>query len=233
MSLTEKEKQFMESIGYCFKDEQLFRTAMTHSSYVNENKHLGISNNERLEFLGDAVLDAVISDYLYDSLKNYEEGELTRVRAAVVCESSLAKSAAKINIGKYLFLGKGEENTGGRMRQSIMADGMEALIGAVYIDGGWEKARTFVLNVLAQVIDDAVNGRLYKDYKTTLQERLQAESEYSINYVTAKEEGPDHNKKFYVDLIVEGKILGSGTGKSKKEAEQNAAKDALKKLEQK
>lgn len=230
MRLTEKEKEFIDIIGYRFKDEQLFRTAMTHSSYVNENKFLDFSNNERLEFLGDAILDAVISDYLYGRLKKHEEGDLTRIRAAVVCEGSLAKCASKIKIGNYLFLGRGEENTGGRTRPSIIADGMEALIGAIYLDGGWDQVNNFILMLLSDVIEDAINGRLYKDYKTTLQERLQAEAEYTINYVTVKEEGPDHNKKFFVDLFVGEEIMGSGTGRSKKEAEQNAAKDALKKL---
>lgn len=221
---------FMNFIGYQFNDPDLLNRALTHSSYNNEKSNFQKENNERLEFLGDAILDAVISEHLYNRFSAYEEGDLTRMRACIVCEHSLAECASKLQIGKYLLLGKGEENTGGRKRNSILADTVEALFGAVYLDGGWKKTRVFILTCLKNLIQEAVNGKRYLDYKTKLQEVVQAKSDFAIHYDTVKEEGPDHNKTFYIDVFVGKRIKGSGVGKSKKEAEQNAAQDALRKM---
>jgi len=217
----------MEIIKYDFKDIELLNKALTHSSYINEKKKSYKDNNERLEFLGDAILDAVISEYLYNKLITCEEGELTRMRASIVCESSLAECGAKLHLGEFFLLGKGEENTGGRNRNSLLADTLEALFGSVYLDGGWDAARKFILETLRDTIDDAVHGKLYSDYKTRLQEIIQGQSDLVIQYETVKEEGPDHNKTFYVHVTIGNEIKGSGCGRNKKEAEQNAAKAAL------
>ncbi|NLK73161.1 MAG: ribonuclease III [Clostridiales bacterium] len=225
--------RFMEIIKYDFKDSELLNKALTHSSYINEKKKSYKDNNERLEFLGDAILDAVISEYLYNKLKTCEEGELTRMRASIVCESSLAECGAKLHLGEFFLLGKGEENTGGRNRNSLLADTLEALFGAVYLDGGWDIARKFILEKLRDTIDDAVHGKLYSDYKTRLQEIIQGQSDLAIQYETVKEEGPDHNKTFYVNVSIGNEIKGSGCGRNKKEAEQNAAKAALKNINDK
>lgn len=219
--------EFMKKIGYRFNDLNLLNTALTHSSYNNEKKTKHKSNNERLEFLGDAILDAAISQYLYTRFENFEEGDLTRMRASIVCESSLADCGLKYQIGQYFLLGKGEENTGGRARSSIIADTMEAVFGAVYLDGGWDNASQFVLNSLKEIIEEVVQGKRYSDFKTKFQEIIQANTDLEIQYETVKEEGPDHNKTFYVNVSVGREIKGKGSGRSKKEAEQNAAKDAL------
>lgn len=225
--------RFMEIIKYEFKDIKLLNKALTHSSYINEKKKSYKDNNERLEFLGDAILDAVISEYLYNKFNTYEEGKLTRMRASIVCESSLAECAGKLHLGDFFLLGKGEENTGGRNRSSILADTLEALFGAVYLDSGWEAARKFILEKLKDIIDDAIHGRLYPDYKTRLQEIIQANSDLGICYQIVNEEGPDHNKTFYVNVSIGDDIRGGGSGRNKKEAEQNAAKAALSKLDSK
>jgi ribonuclease-3 len=225
--------ELQQKIGYHFKDPKLLKTALSHSSYINENKIQDGMNNERLEFLGDAIFDAIISDFLYIHLSQSEEGELTKKRAAIVRESSLAESAAKIELGQYLNLGKGEENTGGRNRRSILADAMEALIGAVYLDGGFEQAKELVLRLLHKIVEDAIQGELYTDYKTVIQEKLQSNGDASISYIVESEEGPDHAKTFHVRLIAGGGVMGKGSGKNKKAAEQDAAKDALKALEMK
>ena len=216
-----------QKIGYRFKDETLLRKALTHGSYIKDKKERCDRNNERLEFLGDAFFDAIVSEELYNRLGHVEEGALTKLRALVVCEKSLARHARQMEIGKYLFLGKGEECTGGRNREALLADALEAVIGAVVLDGGYEAARYVVLNIFKDRIDDAVSGRLNDDHKTALQEKLQAAGETRISYVVDREEGPDHDKTFYVNLLCAGELLGSGRGKSKKEAEQNAAKEAL------
>lgn len=221
------ELDFQKIIQYEFQNVNLLKNALTHSSYINEGKSLQTGNNERLEFLGDAILDAVISDYLYGRLDSVEEGELTKMRAVIVCERSLAVCGFRISIGDYLRLGKGEENSGGRKRGSILADAMEAVIGAIYLDGGWETVQNFVIRTFADLIEDAVSGRLHMDYKTEIQERLQAHGEADINYVIEREEGPDHDKTFYANLVFKGNVIGSGSGRSKKEAEQQAAKQAL------
>jgi len=221
------ELEFQEIIQYHFKDINLLKNALTHSSFLNEGKQLQTINNERLEFLGDAILDAVISDYLYSRLNNGEEGELTKLRAVIVCERSLAACGIGLSIGDYLRLGKGEENSGGRKRGSIVADAMEAVIGAVYLDGGWNAVHDFVIRIFSDVIEDAISGKLHMDYKTEIQERLQSHGEAEISYVIEREEGPDHDKTFYANLIFQGNVIGSGSGRSKKEAEQQAAKQAL------
>ncbi|WP_027399255.1 ribonuclease III [Anaerovorax odorimutans] len=227
------EVKFQKAIKYKFNDIQLLKTALTHSSYVNEFKNdrahhnKDEQNNERLEFLGDAIFDAVISDELYKKLWDVEEGVLTKLRASIVCERSLARCAKSLSLGKLISLGKGEENSGGRSRNSILADAMEAVIGAVYLDGGFEAAKSFVLSIFGSIIEDALNGKLYKDYKTDIQEILQARGEADIRYIIEKEEGPDHNKTFYVNLLFNGKVIGNGCGRTKKEAEQNAAKEGI------
>lgn len=224
------EREFSESLGYQFHDLGLLKNALTHSSLVNESRLDYKANNERLEFLGDAFFDAAISEYLYNRLPDVEEGELTKTRAIIVCERSLAECGQRFGIGEHLRLGKGEEHTGGRNRHSIVADAMEAVIGAIFLDGGWEEARAFILRAFAGTIQDAIDGKLYSDYKTELQEFLQARGENHIHYEVEKETGPDHDKTFYVALFSGSSRIGEGSGRSKKEAEQNAAKAALDQL---
>ncbi len=223
----EQIKEFQDIIKYQFKKTNIINEALTHSSYSNEYRGKYIYNNERLEFLGDSVLDTVVSEYVYLRYKNLPEGELTKIRANVVCESSLARQAKSINLGKYLLLGKGEEVTGGRDRISILADTFEAVIGALYLDGGIETARKFILNMLEESIKLASTGNLFKDYKTDLQELLQSKFDDKISYRVVSETGPDHDKTFEVEVVLGKKVLGKGQGKSKKEAEQSAAKRAL------
>lgn len=221
------ELDFQRIIQYQFQNINLLLNALTHSSYINEGKSTHTSNNERLEFLGDAILDAVISDYLYKRLPHVEEGELTKLRAVIVCERSLAVCGNKVSIGNYLHLGRGEENSGGRSRSSIIADAMEAVIGAVYLDGGWDTVQEYVIRIFSDLIEDAISGKLHMDYKTEIQEKLQSHGEAEICYVIEREEGPDHDKTFYANLVFQGSVIGSGSGRSKKEAEQQAAKQAL------
>ena len=227
-------KELETKIGYKFDDKKYVNWALTHSSYANEYKKQRIVYNERLEFLGDSILGLVVSEYIYRVYPKYPEGELTKLRATVVCEPSLSYLARNLNLGKYLLLGKGEEATGGRNRVSILADAFEALIGAIYLDGGMKYAERFVLEHLKPVIEDAVNGmELFIDYKTRLQEILQKKSKDSIKYKVVKEDGPDHNKIFHTEVYTKLNILGVGTGKSKKDAEQNAAKIALERMDDK
>ncbi|HYE69878.1 MAG TPA: ribonuclease III [Anaerovoracaceae bacterium] len=221
------ELDFQKIIQYEFQNVNLLKNALTHSSYINEGKWQQTGNNERLEFLGDAILDAVISDYLYRRLDHVEEGELTKLRAVIVCERSLAVCGNRVSIGSYLMLGKGEENSGGRSRCSIIADAMEAVIGAIYLDGGWSTVHNYVIRIFSELIEDAISGRLHMDYKTEIQEKLQSHGEAEICYVIEREEGPDHDKTFYANLVFQGNVIGSGSGRSKKEAEQQAAKQAL------
>lgn len=232
MRISSKRKEILmkmqSNIGYEFNDLYLLNTSLTHSSYANENRMKSYESNERLEFLGDAVVNLIISQYLYDSFYGLPEGELTKRRATIVCEPSLAFAAKKINLGDYLLLGKGEEGTGGRTRDSILADAFEALVGSIYIDGGLESARMFLLNIFdEEVIDTISEGGLFTDYKTKLQEKLQKNSMVNIEYVVEKEVGPDHDKRFYINAIIGDKVLGKGMGRNKKEAEQMAAKEAL------
>ncbi len=220
-----------ESIGYTFKDKTLLNKALTHSSYANEHKTTNISYNERLEFLGDSVLSLIVSDYIYKKYSKFPEGDLTKLRAAVVCETSLAFISKKLKLGEYLLLGKGEEATGGRERTSILADALEALIGAIYLDSSFEYSKRFVIRILEnEIIQASKVGDLFTDYKTKLQETLQKTSKSKIEYKIDKEEGPDHEKIFFMSAIVESKIYGRGWGRSKKEAEQMAAKEALNRM---
>lgn len=221
-------EKLSEQIGYTFQNPELLRNALTHSSYTNEKGHSGFEDNERLEFLGDAVFDAVISEYLYEKLEDVEEGKLTKLRALIVCERSLADRAERFRIGDYLYLGKGEEHTGGRKRVSIIADATEALIGAVFLDGGWDSAKDMVLRNFMPVIEDALAGKLSRDYKTELQEMYQQRGSMEIRYATVREDGPDHCKIFTIGLWMNGEKVSEGSGRTKKEAEQNAAKAALK-----
>ena len=210
-----------EKLGYQFKNAELLLTAVTHSSFANEQRR-GQQFNERLEFLGDSVLSIVVSDYLFAAHKNLPEGELTRTRAALVCESSCFGFAKKIELGKYMRLGRGEELSGGRERSSILADAFEAVIAAIYLDGGLEAARGFILPF---VCTEQIGQ---EDYKTRLQEIIQQNPEERLRYVVAGESGPDHNKVFTVEVHLNSNVLGKGTGHSKKAAEQQAAKEALK-----
>lgn len=217
-------KELQERIGYSFKNEKLLEEALTHSSYTN-GKHL--KSNERLEFLGDSVLSIVVSKYLFENLTNMPEGQLTKIRAGVVCENALYPFARKIDLGKYIFLGKGEEMTGGRDRHSILADAFEALIAAIYLDGGIEAARSFILPFLPP-LDKLRDGKfLLGDYKTVLQEIIQQNPEEKIAYEIAAESGQAHNKQFTANVLLNGQVIGTGIGKSKKEAEQNAAREAI------
>lgn len=216
------------NLNYKFKDINLLKTALTHSSYANENKMKITENNERLEFLGDTILNLVVSQYLYNKYLYYPEGELTKIRAKVVCESSLAFGAAKIDLGKYLLLGKGEEATGGRERESILADASEALVGAIFMDSDFETTNKILLeNFESDLVYAVAKGALFIDYKTELQESLQKITRSKIEYRVIKEEGPDHNKIFHIDLVVDNNTVGRGTGRNKKEAEQMAAKETL------
>ena len=224
----EKLEEIQKKINYFFKDIELLNISLTHSSYSNENKMRANENNERLEFLGDAIIGLVVSEYLYNRFKEFPEGEMTKKRAAIVCESSLAFAARKINLGDYILLGKGEEATGGGNRDSILADAFEALAGAIFIDGGLNSTRNYLLGMFEEEVIYAISkGNLFIDYKTELQEVLQKKGKPKIEYNVEKEVGPDHNKKFYMNVIVENKIIGSGMGRNKKEAEQMAAKQAL------
>lgn len=222
--------EFEKEIGYCFKDSNNVLLALTHSSYANENKNEGLQSNERLEFLGDAVLNIVISESIFKARQNLSEGEMTKTRANIVCETSLVKCADRMKIGKYLLLGKGEELTGGRTRISILSDAFEALIGAIYIDGGMDNAKKFIYDKMKTLIDASTNGAILTDYKTQLQETVQRNGENKITYEIVGEKGPDHNKVFISQVRVSEKVMGIGEGKSKKEAEQSAAKAALEKL---
>lgn len=209
-----------KKIGYTFQDTGLLVNALTHSSYANEH-HLGkLGNNERLEFLGDAVLEIVVSEFLYHQYGQEPEGVLTKKRASIVCEQTLALCAKEIELGRFLLLGKGEEITGGRERNSIVSDAMEAVIGAIYLDGGFANAKEFISNY---VLSDIENKQLFFDSKTILQEIVQSRGVCELSYRLVKEEGPDHNKRFVVEALVDGAVMGNGTGSTKKAAEQEAA----------
>ncbi len=218
------------AIGYRFRDKDLLKQAMSHSSYANEHRAQGIGDNERLEFLGDAVLEIISSDFLYRAYPDMQEGQLTKLRASLVCEPTLALSAHEFDLSSYLLLGKGEEHTGGRMRDSIVSDAMEALIGAIYLDGGMDPARTFVERFILTDID---HKKLFYDSKTVLQEMVQRDSRQDeISYEVVGEEGPDHAKVFTVELRIGGRPAGRGRGSTKKSAEQQAAYQAIQKIDQ-
>jgi ribonuclease-3 len=231
-SRREKElREFQISIGYCFDHIKLLNTALTHSSYV-ANRSEELEHNERLEFLGDSVLSMIISKYIFKSCSQMAEGQLTRIRANVVCEQALFSAANKINLGSYLLISKGEELTGGRIRPSILADAFEALIAAIYLDGGINKAKPFVLGMLKNTIKEAVQNKSISDYKSYIQEYIQKNNQGSkISYKQLSEEGPDHSKTFKMALMLDEKTLGTGTGNSKKEAQQAAARDAAERLD--
>ena len=216
---------FEQKINYEFKNKEYILEALTHSSYSNENKNYPF--NERLEFLGDSVLSIVISDYLFKKETKLPEGELTKIRANIVCEESLSEVSKNIHLGKYMLLGKGEEATGGRERISILADALEAVIAAIYLDGGIKCAREFILTNMEKIINDSIKGKIFRDYKTCLQEVLQRNGENNIWYKLIEEKGPDHNKRFVMEVGINDTVLGVGEGKSKKDAEQVAAKCAL------
>lgn len=222
MNIREIEKR----INYTFKDPDLLVTALTHSSYKREHKEAR-DDNERLEFLGDGILDAVIGLRLYN-LSSKHEGALTKTRALVVCERSLAETGLRLGLNEEILFGTGEMHTGGPHKDSIIADAVEAVIGAVLIDGGYEACERVILEMLSGTVEKAVNGELFSDYKSEFQELIQKDDKKSdIKYVTDREEGPDHSKKFFVHVEVAGKVMGRGTGKTKKEAGQNAAKEAI------
>jgi ribonuclease-3 len=213
------------NIGYIFKDKELLMNALTHTSYANEHKCKKVKDNERLEFLGDAVLEMISSEFLYSEMGNMPEGDMTKLRASLVCEPTLANDARDINLPSFLYLGKGEENTGGRNRDSIVSDGFEALIGAVFLDGGIDKARIFIKRF---VLNDIDSKRLFYDAKTILQERINIAKSGSLSYEILEEKGPDHNKSYVAAAMLDKKIIGEGSGHTKKAAEQQAAYNALK-----
>ena len=224
------QREFEEKIGYCFQRKRLLSQALTHSSYANE-RHLGkMADNERLEFLGDAVLEIVTSDFLYFKYPKYPEGELTRLRASIVCEPTLAFCTRDLELGRYLLLGKGEDMTGGRERDSILSDAMEAVIGAIYLDGGFASAKELVTRV---VLNDIEHKQLFYDSKTILQELVQGNYGGDLVYRVLSEEGPDHNKKFLVEAQIAGVPYGQGRGRTKKSAEQEAAYATLLQLDHK
>lgn len=220
-------EEIEKNIQYKFKDKNLLKKALTHTSYAYENK---IDSNEKLEFLGDSILEFISSKYLYKNYPKLKEGEMTKARAEVVCEKSLYKIAKKHNFSKYLYLGKSEKQTKGNERPAILADSVEALIAAIYLDGGIEAADKFIIENLKEEIEQATKHVGDKDYKTVLQEKLQANGDVKIEYEIINETGPDHNKSFEAEVKCNGKILATGKGKSKKEAQMQAAKKALEKL---
>lgn len=211
-------------IGYEFKQEGLLRQALTHSSFANEKHMKKLSDNERLEFLGDAVLEVVSSEFLYRNYPKLPEGDLTKLRASIVCEPTLALCTKEIDLGRYLYLGKGENQTGGRDRKSILSDAMEAVIGAIYLDGGFEPARDFIHRF---ILTDIEHKKLFYDSKTILQEVVQGNYEEPLHYVLLAEEGPDHDKNFRVEARIGERTIGEGSGHTKKAAEQEAAYKAL------
>lgn len=219
--------EFEKLIVYNFKNIELLDTALTHSSFAHGHDN-ECEYNERLEFLGDSILSSIISLYLFQTMKNMSEGQLTRARANIVCEQSLFLAAEKLNIGYYIAMSKGEENTGGRKRTSILADAFEAIIAAIYLDGGITEARKFVLSVMKSIIESSIDNRIFNDYKSYFQEHVQKYDLGSITYKLISETGPDHFKEFHMALFLDNKIVGKGKGNSKKDAQQSAAKDAMK-----
>lgn len=218
-------KELEKRIGYKFQNVELLRQAVTHSSFANEHRTEGLADNERLEFLGDAVLEVSSSEFLFLNYPEMPEGDLTKFRASIVCEPTLALCARELELGKFLRLGKGEELTGGRNRDSIVSDAMEAVIGAIYLDGGFANAKEFIQKF---VLKDIEHKKLFYDSKTILQEIVQGNfKEESISYVLTGEEGPDHDKTFYVDVMIGDRLVARGTGHTKKGAEQEAAYRAI------
>ncbi|MBR6115736.1 MAG: ribonuclease III [Oscillospiraceae bacterium] len=219
-------KKLEERLGHVFRDRTLLQTAVTHSSYANENRDRGIECNERLEFLGDSVLGATVAEHLYRSYGSMPEGRMTRLRSELVCEQSLHRVAQKLELGAYLRLGRGEEHNGGRERASILADAVEAVIAALYLDGGMEASSAFIRRYLLSGLGET-EPVAYSDFKTALQELVQRRSGQILAYELTGESGPDHDKTFSVRVLLNGEPIGEGVGRTKKEAEQTAAKNAL------
>ena len=218
-----------KKLGHVFRDRALLATALTHSSYANENRGRG-ECNERLEFLGDSVLGMVVADALYRRFPELPEGRMTRLRAQLVCEESLHRSASELGLGEYVRLGRGEEHTGGRRRTSILADAVEAVIAAMYLDGGLETAKAFIERQILSALDGSGPVMRVEDCKTELQELVQKKSGQSLSYELLGESGPDHDKTFTSQVSLNGRPIGSGSGRTKKEAEQAAARAALEAL---
>ena len=221
-------KDLEAAIGYRFENITLLQNALTHSSYANERWHNSLLSNERLEFLGDAILGMTVAKFLYQTFPDRPEGELTRMRADMVCEQTLAKVAGRINLGKHLLLGNGEEQGGGRTRNSILADAVESVIAATYLDGGMEAAQRFIEQFI--LVEVPVKKLHNADYKTALQELVQQKKNQVLSYALVGESGPDHDKQFDVEVSLNGQVVGAGSGSSKKRAEQAAARSALEKL---
>ena len=221
-------KQLEKAIGYTFRDITLLGNALSHSSYANERWHNGLKSNERLEFLGDSVLGMVVAEHLYRTCPDRPEGELSRMRADMVCETSLAAIAVKLNLGQQLLLGHGEVISGGNKRASILADAVESVIAAIYLDGGFAPAKGFIERFV--LTGATVEQPRNMDYKTALQELIQQKKGQIISYQLVRQSGPDHNKEFVVQVCVNGQVVGEGIGSSKKRAEQDAARAALEKL---
>lgn len=221
-------ESFEARIGYVFSDKSLLRNALTHSSYANENRETGCPDNERMEFLGDAILGFVVAEHLFAAYPNKPEGELTRIRAELVCEKSLANAARAVRLGDELLLGHGEDHNGGRGRNSILSDAMESVFAAVFLDGGLEEARGVIHRLL---LSASAAGKGHSvDYKTAFQELAQRKKEQVIQYVLVAQSGPDHDKTFEVEVLLNGEVVGRGTGSSKKRAEQRAAEGAIRQL---
>ena len=218
-------KDLETAIGYRFKNISLLQNALTHSSYANERWHNSLMSNERLEFLGDSILGMVVAEYLYQSFPNRPEGELTRMRADMVCEKTLASVAARIGLGRHLMLGNGEEQGGGRSRDSILADAVESVIAASFLDGGMDAAKQFIQKFI--LVEVPVKQMHNADYKTALQELVQQKKNQTLSYRLVGESGPDHDKRFEVEVSLNGRVIGVGSGSSKKRAEQMAAQAAL------
>lgn len=219
--------ELVERLGLSIERMDILNVAFTHTSYANEHKSLKLHHNQRLEFLGDAVLDLIIGEHLFHNYHDMDEGQLTKVKAATVCEESLAIVSRKLGLGQYLLMGHGELTSGGRDRESILADTFESLIGAIYESQSYQAARDFVLKHLAVNLSQALEGKRGKDYKTLLQELVQQDGPVTIEYQLISESGPDHDKTFTVLVVIEGKQYETGTGKCKKTAQQNAAKATL------
>ena len=219
-----RQNEFETLIGYEFKNPHLLQQALTHSSYANEKHMKKHSDNERLEFLGDAVLEVISSEFLFTNYPDLPEGNLTKLRASLVCEPTLAACTQQIQLGEFIRLGKGEDMTGGRTRKSILSDALEAVIGAIYLDGGFTNAKEFILKF---ILTDIEHKKLFYDSKTILQEVVQGHYEESLNYKLIGESGPDHDKSFSVEVRIGEKVIGTGTGHTKKAAEQEAAYQAL------
>ncbi|EMG27285.1 ribonuclease III [Listeria fleischmannii 1991] len=222
-------EELQESVGFDFKNIELLQTAFTHSSYVNEHRHENLKDNERLEFLGDAVLELTVSDYLFNKYPDMAEGQMTKMRAAIVCEPSLVEFAEMVHFSKYIRLGKGEEKAGGRTRPALLADVFESFIGALYLDNGIQAVIRFLERLVFPKIDTGIYMQTV-DFKTQLQEIVQRDRDVLIQYDILGETGPAHNKAFEAQVVVNGQVLGKGTGRTKKQAEQNAAEYAIRQV---